>query len=435
MAIERTYPVRRFAGSTPEDEAIVAVEVKLPKLAASMDDGVISKWLKAVGDSVKRGEPLFEVESDKVTTEVESPADGIVRRIVVPEGEKIDVGTVLAVIAGVDEAVPETNGGGSHATGAAMSGSVAVAAPPAVEMASPRAKIFVTPRARKVADELGIDLNQVKGTGPGGRILERDVLAVAQTITPIPTTAPAPVPPPAPTPVAAPTIAATPLPLTGMRRVIAERMVHSQQTVAEVTLTQEADVGEVMKLREQVSAEWQKLHGFKVSPTEVIVKAVARALREHPRLNSSLTDTGIQIHTEVNIGVAVALDEGLIVPVIHSADQKSLLEIAKEVRDLSERARKNQLSRDEVTGGTFTVSNMGMLGVEAFTPIINWPECAILGVGRIAERAVARDGQVVVRPTMWLSLTFDHRIVDGAPAAVFLSRVRQLIESPYLLFV
>ena len=413
----------------------MAVEVKLPKLAASMDDGVISKWLKAVGESVKKGEPLFEVESDKVTTEVEAPVDGILQRIVVPEGEKIDVGTVLAVIAGRDETVPETNGGGSHAASAAITGSVAVASPSSVLAAPPATKIFVTPRARKVADELGVDLNRVKGTGPGGRILERDVLAVGPSTTaPSPEVVPPPVVPVAP-PVATPVAASTPLPLAGMRRVIAERMVRSQQTVAEVTLTQEADVAEVMKLREQVSAEWQKQHGFKVSPTDVIIKAVARALREHPRLNSSLTDAGIQDHSEVNVGVAVALDEGLIVPVIRNADQKSLLDIAKNVRDLSERARKNQLGRDDLTGGTFTVTNMGMLGVEAFTPIINWPECAILGVGRIADRAVVRDGQVVARPTLWLSLTFDHRIVDGAPAAVFLSRVRQLLESPYLLFV
>ncbi|HVB96302.1 MAG TPA: dihydrolipoamide acetyltransferase family protein [Chloroflexota bacterium] len=413
----------------------MAVEVKLPKLAASMDDGVISKWLKAVGESVKKGEPLFEVESDKVTTEVEAPVDGILQRIVVPEGEKIDVGTVLAVIAGREETVPETNGGGSHAASAAITGSVAVASPSSVLAAPPATKIFVTPRARKVADELGVDLNRVKGTGPGGRILERDVLAVGPSTTaPSPEVVPPPVVPVAP-PVATPVAASTPLPLAGMRRVIAERMVRSQQTVAEVTLTQEADVGEVMKLREQVSAEWQKQHGFKVSPTDVIIKAVARALREHPRLNSSLTDAGIQDHAEVNVGVAVALDEGLIVPVIRNADQKSLLDIAKNVRDLSERARKNQLGRDDLTGGTFTVTNMGMLGVEAFTPIINWPECAILGVGRIADRAVVRDGQVVARPTLWLSLTFDHRIVDGAPAAVFLSRVRQLLESPYLLFV
>jgi len=225
------------------------------------------------------------------------------------------------------------------------------------------------------------------------------------------------------------------VPLAGMRRTIAERVVLSQQTVAEVTLTSEVDVTEIVKLREQVSAEWQKQYEIKVSYTEVIVKAVARALREHPRLNSSLGADGINLHAEVNVGVAVALDDGLIVPVVRNADQKSLLDITRDVRDLSERARANRLSREEVNGGTFSITNMGMLGVEAFTPIINLPQCAILGVGRIAERAVVHDGQIVARPTMWLSLTFDHRIVDGAPAAQFLMRVRQLLENPYLLFV
>ncbi len=388
----------------------MAVEVRLPQLAASMADGVISKWLKQVGDPVKRGEPLFEVESDKVTTEVESPADGIVRQIRVGEGQKVDVGTVLAVIGSADEAVAGTNGG-ARATAAAPATATGSGAPSVVAPAAPPEKIFVTPRARKVADELGIDVTRIRGTGPGGRILERDVLAVAAST---PAVAPPAPPSPPPTPVAPPARPApTPavvgegrvLPFAGMRRTIAERMLRSQQTVPEVTITAEVDVGEIVKLR------------------------------EHPTLNSSLTDEGIRLHADVHVGLGVALDDGLIVPVIRHADQKSLVEIAQAIRDLSERARKNQLKPDDVGGSTFTISNMGMLGVESFTPIINWPECAILGVGRVAERAVVRDGQIVARPTLWLSLTFDHRIVDGAPAARFLSRVRQLLESPYLLLV
>lgn len=396
-----------------------------------MADGVISKWLKSVGQSVAKGESLFEVESDKVTTEVESPAEGIVRRIQVPEGQKVDVGTVLAIIGTADEVIPGTNGGG--ATVATVTGGSAVAlatAPTAV--APPSTKVFVTPRARKVAEEIGVDVNQLKGTGPGGRILERDVLAAAPSATAPPPAPPTPQLAPA---VLAPAAAGTVIPLTGMRRVIGDRMVRSQQTVAEVTLTAEVDVAEIVKLREQVSGEWQSQHGIKVSYNDVIIRAVARALREHPNLNSSLADDGIHLHADVNVGMGVAVDSGLIVPVIRNADQKSLLEIARASRDLAQRARQNQLGRDEVAGGTFTISNMGMLGVEAFTPIINWPECAILGVGQISERAVVRDGQIVVRPTMWLSLTFDHRIVDGAPAAQFLARIRQLLESPYLLFV
>jgi len=405
----------------------VAVEVKLPQLAASMADGVISRWLKSVGEPVKKGEPLFEVESDKVTTEVEAPADGILRRIQVPEGQRVDVGTVLAIIGGPDEAIPEPDGGAA-VTITATSTPTAAPSESGGRVGESEGRIFVTPRARKVAAELGIALERITGTGPGGRILERDVLAAAEAAR---TAAAAP-----PPPLAVPTAPSGQIrPLTAMRRTIAERMVRSQQTVAEVTLTTEVEMTEVVKLREQVNSEWQKVHGIKVSYTDVIVRAAARALREHPTLNASFAEDGIHLHGEINIGLAVAIEDGLVVPVIRHADQKSLLEIAQTVRALAERARAGQLSRDDLSGGTFTITNLGMFGVETFTPIINWPECAILGVGQVAERAVARSGQLAVRPTMWLSLTFDHRIVDGAPAAQFLQRVKQLLESPYLLFV
>ncbi|HLG50700.1 MAG TPA: dihydrolipoamide acetyltransferase family protein [Chloroflexota bacterium] len=405
----------------------MAVEVKLPQLAASMADGVISRWLKSVGEPVKKGEPLFEVESDKVTTEVEAPADGILRRIQVPEGQRVDVGTVLAIIGGPDEAIPEPDGGAA-VTITATSTPTAAPSESGGRVGESEGRIFVTPRARKVAAELGIALERITGTGPGGRILERDVLAAAEAAR---TAAAAP-----PPPLAVPTAPSGQIrPLTAMRRTIAERMVRSQQTVAEVTLTTEVEMTEVVKLREQVNSEWQKVHGIKVSYTDVIVRAAARALREHPTLNASFAEDGIHLHGEINIGLAVAIEDGLVVPVIRHADQKSLLEIAQTVRALAERARAGQLSRDDLSGGTFTITNLGMFGVETFTPIINWPECAILGVGQVAERAVARSGQLAVRPTMWLSLTFDHRIVDGAPAAQFLQRVKQLLESPYLLFV
>jgi pyruvate dehydrogenase E2 component (dihydrolipoamide acetyltransferase) len=383
-----------------------------------------------VGAPIQKGEPLFEVESDKVTTEVESPASGFLRQVRVPEGQKVDVGTVLAVIGSEGEPIEEP---GRAAATAPVASRPSVPSPetrPASAAPVAPARQFVSPRARMVAADLGVDLTRVKGTGPGGRVLERDVLNAAPAARPAPTVPVAPPPQPVPAPAAGTTI-----PFAGLRRTIAERMVRSQQTVAEVTLTAEVDVGEVAKLRQQVSDEWERQHGIRVGYTEVIVKAVAKALREHPQINSSLADDGIRLHGEVNVGVAVALDDGLIVPVVRAADQRSLIEIARAIRELSDKARGNRLSRDEVTGGTFTISNMGMLGVEAFTPIINWPECAILGVGQIAERAAVRDGQIVARPMMWLSLTFDHRIVDGAPAARFLARVRQLLESPYLLFV
>ncbi|MBI2939506.1 MAG: 2-oxo acid dehydrogenase subunit E2, partial [Chloroflexi bacterium] len=330
-------------------------------------------------------------------------------------------------------------GQGAPAAVATGNGQAAVATAPA----APTGRIFASPRARMIATQKGIDLGQVTGTGPGGRIMEKDVERAAAELAarPAPTAPPAvTAPPAAAAPAGAP--AAAPVagegrdvPVTGMRRVIADRMSKSRQTVADVVLTTEVDMGEAAKLRTQANGEWEKAHGLKMTYTDIIVKAVAKALTEHRRLNSSWLDGRIREHGQINIGIAVALDDGLIVPVIRDADRKPLLEIARSLRDLGERARKGGLGREEVTGGTFTITNMGMIGVDIFTPIVNPPECAILGVGRIADRPVVRDGVVVVRLTMWLSLSFDHRVVDGAPAGVFLGRVKQLLESPYLLFV
>jgi pyruvate dehydrogenase E2 component (dihydrolipoamide acetyltransferase) len=259
--------------------------------------------------------------------------------------------------------------------------------------------------------------------------MEKDVEKVLAAPVGVATTSPPP------QTVSPPPSAGRAVKLAGMRKAIAERMSRSQVETAAVTLTAEVDMAEAAKLREQASAEWARAGRPKLTYTDVVVKAVARALRDHPRLNSRLADGEIRESSAINVGVAVALDEGLIVPVVRDADAKSLGEVSAQIRDLAERARRNALSPDDVAGGTFTVTNLGAQGVEVFTPIINWPECAILGVGRIAERAVARDGRVEARPTMWLSLTFDHRIVDGAPAAAFLARVKELLEAPYLLFV
>lgn len=416
----------------------MATQVRLPQLSLTMTEGTIGKWLKRKGDVVAKGEPLYEVETDKVINEVDSPVSGVLQEIVVPEGGTVPVQGVVAVVGASDEdAAPgeltaETGNGQSAAEAAAAPRAAAPTAP------SPGGRLFVSPRARKLAEERGIDLLQVRGTGPGGRIMEKDVereaAALAERV-PVPPPSVHTIPPPvaaAPARVADAYVAVR---VAGMRKTIADRMSQSQAMTAHVTLSAEVDMGEAAKLREQANAEWAKSGVGKLTFTDVIVKAAAKALREHPRINSTSADGEIREHRAVHVGVAVALEEGLIVPVIRNADGRSLLEISTAVRDLADRARRNALAADEVTGGTFTVTNMGMMGVETFTPIINWPECAILGVGRIADRAVARAGQVVVRPTMWLSLTFDHRIVDGAPAAAFLDRVKQLLESPYLLFV
>jgi pyruvate dehydrogenase E2 component (dihydrolipoamide acetyltransferase) len=272
--------------------------------------------------------------------------------------------------------------------------------------------------AKKRAREHGIDLAEVTGTGPGGRITEKDVLAFLEAREKAP-----------PPEVAAPPKAARIIPFVGMREMIAERMTQSLQTMAQVTLHTEVDATELVKLREQLKQE------FDLTYTDLIIKAVAKALQAHPLLNATLVGDEIHLLEEIHIGVAVALEDGLLVPVVRDADKKSLQEIAQETRRLARGAREGTLTVDEVTGSTFTITNLGAYGVDGFTPIINPPEVAILGVGRIVERPAIHEDQIVRRSTMVLSLTIDHRIVDGAPGAEFLSTVREILESPYRLLV
>jgi len=273
-------------------------------------------------------------------------------------------------------------------------------------------RVQATPLARRIAEEEGLDLSQIPGTGPGGRITEEDVLRALEGRR---------------APAAPPRV----VPFTGMRQAIAERMMESLHSMAQLTLTTRADVTELVGLREILSQRWN----VRLSYTDFITKATALALKEHPILNSALVGEEIVLHEDVHIGVAVALEEGLIVPVIRHADRKSILEIHQTVQDLAERARKGELSVDEVTGSTFTVTNLGMYGIDAFTPIINPPEVAILGVGRILEELSLVNGQVAARSRIVLSLTIDHRIVDGAPGAAFLQTVVRYLEHPALMFI
>jgi pyruvate dehydrogenase E2 component (dihydrolipoamide acetyltransferase) len=423
----------------------MATPVRMPQLSLTMTEGMISKWLKQEGDSVAQGEPLFEIETDKVVNEIEAPAAGVLLRIAVPENVSTPIQAVIAVIG-----APGEDAGVETAATAASSAATPAASPasaPQAETSAPSgngARIFVSPRARKMAEERGLSLATMRGSGPGGRIMEKDVTAALAALAarPAPVAAPpatvtAPTPRPAPVPVAqpAPTSGFTTVRMTGMRRVIADRMSASQRETAHVTLTAEVDMGEAARMRGQISAEWEKASKLKLTYTDIIVKAVAKALREYPRINSTLADGEIHERMDVNVGVAVAMGEGLIVPVIRNADKLPLAGISESLRALVERARTGSATSEDLSGGTFTVTNMGMMDVDVFTPIINLPECAILGVGRIADRAVVRDGAIVIRPTMWLSLTFDHRIIDGAPAAQFLKRVKALLENSYLLFV
>lgn len=407
----------------------MAVEAFMPKFGLTMTEGTIQKWFKAEGDALKAGEPLFEVETEKVLYEVESPASGTVAKLLYPLEATVAVGLPVAVIAEAGENVAEVAakyGGGApqatataSATAASSASAASTAQPAAPPSASGRREgAPVTPAARKLAQEHNIDVSRVAGTGPGGRVTREDVEKAISEAAKAPT--PAPAAAPAPSPVAA-APAAQSMPVRGMRKVIAERMHKSLQSSAQLTITTEVDVTQLIDRRQEVQRE------FNATYTDFIIQACAHALKQHPRMNAFLEGDAINVQGQISVGVAVALDEGLIVPVIHNTDKKSLKDIAQEARGLAEKARAGKLTIEDVSGGTFTVSNLGMFGVDGFTPILNAPQTGILGVGRIVEKPVIYRGEVAKRSMMVLSLTFDHRVIDGAPAGAFLQTVADLL--------
>lgn len=372
----------------------MATEIVLPQWSMGMADGTIVRWLKQEGETVMEGEPLVEVEAAKVTSEVEAEVSGVLTRILAAVGETVPVRTALCVIETAEEAK------------ANVSMRVASAG-----LSSPG--VQVTPVARKLAKDHTIDLSQVQGSGPDGRIVVEDVQrAITAAAHPAPSSSPSTSP------------AGQIIPLTGMRGAVARRMQQSLQTSAQVTLTTEADVSALVQLREELKQQ------FALTYTDLVVKAVAIALKEHPRVNAWIEGEQLHLAQGIHIGVAVALDEGLIVPVVRNADRLSLREIAQETVRLARGAREGSLTRDEVTGSTFSVTNLGMYGIDAFTPIINPPEIAILGVGRMSERLFRVPRGTEWRRVMTLSLTFDHRAVDGAPAAAYLQSVGKHLEHP-----
>jgi pyruvate dehydrogenase E2 component (dihydrolipoamide acetyltransferase) len=395
----------------------------MPKFGLTMTEGTIQKWFKNEGDAIKAGEPLFEVETEKVLYEVESPAAGTVAKLLYPIEAIVPVGLPVAVIAEAGENVAEVaakyGGGAPTIKAAAAPAPVAASAVSAVAPASGRREgAPTTPAARKLAEEHKIDLAQVVGTGPGGRVTREDVQKVIDDRAKAPAPAPTALPS---APTAAPAQAGQNIPLRGMRKVIAERMHKSLQGSAQLTITTEVDVTQLIDRRQEVQRE------FNATYTDFIVQACAHALKQHPRMNSALDGDTIRHNGEIHVGLAVALEEGLIVPVVHNTDKKSLKEIAQDARQLAEKARAGKLSLEEVSGGTFTVSNLGMYGVDGFTPIINTPQTGILGVGRIVEKPVIYRGEIAKRSMMVLSLTFDHRVIDGAPAGAFLQTVADLL--------
>ena len=392
----------------------MATNVLLPQWGMEMAEGTIVKWLKQEGDSIDEGELLVAIETAKLETEMESIASGIVAHILVPEGATVPIRTVLAVIAepGEDVPRPETaplspSLGTAVVAPPSQPAARTVAAPRSVGAGDGRLNVQVVPAARRLAQQNGIDLSEVQGTGPSGRILIADVeLAIEAQAQPTPQV----------------------VPLQGIRRTIATRMMQSLQTMAQVTLTTEADVTDAMTLREGLNRQTDRAN---LSPLHLAVKAAARALKEHPRLNAVQEEDQYRLMEQVNIGVAVSLAEGLITVVIKDADTKGLDQLASESRELARKTREGLATPEDVSGGTFTITNLGAYDVDGFTPIINPPQVAILGLGRVAEKPLVRNGQIVVGRTMFLSLTFDHRIVDGAPAADFLQAIKGYLEDPW----
>jgi pyruvate dehydrogenase E2 component (dihydrolipoamide acetyltransferase) len=384
----------------------------MPKFGLTMHEGTVQRYFKSVGDSVAAGEPLYEVETEKVLYEVESPAAGIFALALCAEGDVVECGKAVAVIAeaGEDPASLASRYASVAATPAVRNGDKPISsAPAAPPPSSERGRRAVSPVAKKLASELGVDVDRVTGTGPGGRITREDIERAAKQ-------------PPAATASARTPRSASRVPLRGTRKIIAERMHQSLAQAAQLTITTEADVTPATELRERLKTQ------FSFTYTDMIVQACARALASHPRMNSKLESGAIVESGEINVGVAVALEEGLIVPVIHTADRKPLREIALEAAALAEKARTSRLKLEEVTGGTFTVSNLGAFGVDAFTPILNLGETGILGIGRIVEKPAVYRGEITRRAMVTLSLTFDHRVIDGAPAATFLQQVVELLN-------
>lgn len=417
--------------------------VEMPKMGDTMEEGKILRWIKHEGDAIKKGEALAEVETDKVNIDIEAFASGILRKIVISEGESALIGAPIAYIGAADEPLPDEAGGnGKAANGKAKKAQeksavrtsaapVASAAPAVAAPAEPGGRVFISPLARRLAEEHNLDYRQIRGTGPNGRIIKLDVESALRQG--VPTAF-----------VAAPTFTLEPqpasidagevveIPLTTMRRTIAKRLTQSMQSAPHFYVTSVIDTGKLAELRAQVNTyAATDPDPIKVSFNDLIIKAVAVALQHMPQVNVSFAEDRLIQKKQVHIGVAVALEQGLIVPVLHNADARGILDIAREAKRLADAARTNKLRPEDLSGGTFTISNLGSFGVDSFTAVINPPESAILAVGAITPTPAVVDGQVVVRERMKVTLSSDHRALDGAVAARFLQEVKRLLEEPF----
>ena len=448
----------------------MATQVIMPKLSPTMEEGQLSRWLKKEGDKVSMGEPLAEIDTDKATMEMQALANGVLRKILIKEGESAPLGQVIAILGEADEDIsamtPQSQPAAASAKPQVEKAAPSAAPvpeqsapPPPVEgksiektkaggdgngqpesSAAPGGRLIVSPLAARMAAEAGIDLRSLTGTGPGGRIVKRDIeTAVTQNKSGAPAAAETPqrhlravertaFQQPA-------TLGASPYrdePITEIRRTIARRLVTSLGPVPHFFLTSEIEMDRAAEMRRGINELDPDL---KISINDIIIKVAAAALIQHPQVNASFQEKAVRYYERADIGVAVAIEEGLITPVVRSADQKSLSEIAGEVRDLAVRARGRKLRPEEYTGASFSVSNLGMLGIDEFTAVINPPEGAILAIGAMVAKPVVRNDEIVIRQIMRVTMSCDHRVIDGATGAKFLQTFKKILENPLYLVV
>ena len=430
----------------------MSVNIEMPKLSDTMTEGTLIKWHKQVGDSVEIGDILAEIETDKATMEMEAFDDGVITEILIQEGEKAPIGGVLAVLNGDSEATHTP----APQTTAVVPASIAPATMPAATTLSASGdRIKASPLARKIAADLGVDLSTVTGSGPAGRIVKNDIQATAAAparpaapsseaaaasalAASIKSKAAAPAPVPATAPQAIVPAAKEGdeiIQLSSMRKIIASRLLTSKTTIPHFYLHVEVDAAPLMALRAQVNEQAEKTHGNKYSVNDFILKAVINAAETVPAINASFAGDHIVKYKHVGLSVAIAVEDGLVTPVIKQAESKSLLAISRAVKDFAVRAKDKKLKPDEFDGGTITVSNLGAWGIQSFDAIVNPPQAAILSVGAAIEKPIVKNGQVMPGLRMNLGLSCDHRVVDGAVAAQFLSEVRKLIEQPALMLL
>ena len=432
----------------------MATNILMPALSPTMTEGTLARWLKKEGDSIRAGDVIAEIETDKATMEVEAVDEGVLGRILVADGtEGVKVNAPIAVLVDQGEAVPTAAAPATPAPVAAPIAAPAAATPTVAASAAPAAtsgdRVVASPLAKRMAQQAGLSLAGLAGTGPGGRIVKVDVEAALSR----PTAAPAPVaaapvvaaaPAPAPKPVAASSIAAPHrlVPHSSMRKVIAKRLTEAKSTIPHIYVSMDIEIDALLKLAAELTERSPKNRdgtpgpgAFFLSVNDMVIKASARALRLVPGVNASWTDDGMVLYDNVDISVAVSIPDGLITPIIRNADRKGLSEISLEMRELAGRAKLGKLKLDEFQGGGFSISNMGMFGVTAFSAIINPPQAAILAVGAGAKRPVVKNGELAVATVMTCTLSADHRAIDGALAAQFMSTLKRVIEDPISLML